>query len=184
MPFLPPASRAVGRSSPILRLCGIAALGAALLAASARLEIPFWPVPMTMQTFVVLMLGATAGPEGGVAAVFAYLLAGFVGLPVFAGGGGPLYFVGPTAGYLVGFLPAAAIVGFGARRGAMRSLPGALLVMLGADAVLFACGLAWLSVLIGPRAALTHGLLPFLPAEAVKIALATALSRVMTKRAG
>ncbi|MBX5454887.1 MAG: biotin transporter BioY, partial [Acidobacteriia bacterium] len=116
--------------------------------------------------------------------VFAYLLAGFAGLPVFAGGGGPLYFVGPTAGYLVGFLPAAAIVGFGARRGVTRRLPSAFLLMLGADMVVFACGLSWLSFLIGPRAALTHGLLPFLPAEAVKIALATALSRLVVKRAG
>ncbi|SVD67877.1 uncharacterized protein METZ01_LOCUS420731, partial [marine metagenome] len=89
----------------------LAVAGTLLLAISAKVQVPFWPVPMTMQTFVVLLLGIAYGPRLGVATGALYLLEGAVGLPVFAQGAGMAYLVGPTGGYLFGFVLAMYIVG-------------------------------------------------------------------------
>lgn len=153
----------------------LAIAGSALLALSAKVQVPFWPVPMTMQTFVVLVLGATYGARLAGATVALYLAEGALGLPVFATGSGLAYMAGPTGGYLLGFLAAALIAGFLAERGFDRRWPTALAAFLIADAALLALGVGWLSALIGWEKALTAGLLPFLPAEALKIALATAV---------
>ena len=150
--------------------------GSVLLAASAHVKVPFWPVPMTMQTFVVLMIGAGYGWRLGGATLIAYLVEGAAGLPVFTGGAGPLYMMGPTGGYLVGFVLAAALTGWLAERGAMRSLVWAVAAFVLADAIALALGVGWLSSLIGIDKAIAGGLLPFLPAEALKIVLATALT--------
>jgi len=149
-------------------------LGSALLAVSAKVQVPFWPVPMTMQTLVVLLIGAHAGTRLAGLTVLAYLLEGAVGLPVFSTGAGLAFMAGPTGGYLVGFLVSALLVSFAVERGFTRSLPAALAVFVVGDLVILGLGVAWLSTLIGFEKALMVGVLPFLPAEALKIALATA----------
>jgi biotin transport system substrate-specific component len=145
-----------------------------------------WPVPMTMQSFVVLFLGATLGPRLGVAAVALYLAQGAMGLPVFANTPPAVaslaYFMGPTGGFLVGFLPAAWLAGRAARPGVPLWRVGAGL--LGAHAVLLLAGLVWLAVFaqlasgavgVGFERAFVSGVQPFLLGTLVKVALATAL---------
>jgi biotin transport system substrate-specific component len=162
-------------SSPALRAIALALIGTALLTISAKIQVPFWPVPMTMQTFVVLVLGMAYGWRLAGATVLLYLAQGAFGLPVFAGGGGIAYMAGPTGGYLAGFLLAAIAVGWLAEHGWDRSVPRTLAAMLIGTAIIFACGLAWLATLIGLPQAISAGLAPFLLGEAVKIALATAI---------
>lgn len=159
-----------------LRAAVLAAVGSLLLTASAKVQVPFWPVPMTMQTFAVLVIGMAYGPRLGVATVALYLGQGALGLPVFAGAGAGLaYMAGPTGGYLAGFLVSAWAVGHLAGRGWDRNLLSGLAAFVIGDAVLFACGLSWLAALAGFETAVAAGLLPFLPGEALKIALAAAL---------
>jgi len=130
------AQKAVPGSSGLTRNLMLAVGGSLLLWASARLQVPFYPVPMTMQTFVVLMIGAAYGWRLGAATVALYLLQGALGMPVFAGtpekGIGLAYMAGPTGGYLVGYVAAAAVTGALAGRGGDRR--GAT-TRLGADAV-------------------------------------------------
>lgn len=149
-------------------------LGAAVLTLSAKVQIPFWPTPFTMQTLVVLLIGAVFGLRLGIATVAVYLAEGAVGWPVFAGGGGYAYFLGPTGGFLIGFLVAVAVVGYLAEHGFDRRWHTALIAFLAGDAVLFAFGLAWLIYLFGVADAISIGLTPFLLAEAVKITVAMA----------
>jgi biotin transport system substrate-specific component len=158
-----------------VRAVVLALIGTALLAISAKIQVPFWPVPMTMQTFAVLVLGMAYGWRLAGASVLFYLAQGAIGLPVFAAGGGIAYFAGPTGGYLLGFLLAAVAVGWLAEHGWDRSPLRTLAAMLIGTAVIFALGLAWLATLIGLPQAIGVGLVPFLPGEAVKIALATAI---------
>src|SRR5262249_11270176 len=119
---------------PLLRNCVLALIGTLLLTASAKIQVPFWPVPMTMQTFVVLCLGAVLGPRLGATTVLLYLAEGAVGLPVFAGtpekGLGLAYMAGPTGGYLVGFVAGAAVTGWLAERGWDRSIVRLFAAML------------------------------------------------------
>jgi biotin transport system substrate-specific component len=161
--------------SKALRAVVLAVIGTLLLTVSAKIQVPFWPVPMTMQTFVVLVLGMAYGWRLAGATVLLYLAEGAIGLPVFAKGGGLAYFAGPTAGYLFGFLVAAVAVGWLAERGWDRSVWRALGAMLIGTAIIFFFGIAWLSALIGLREAIAAGLVPFLTSEAFKIALATAV---------
>ena len=149
--------------------------GSLLLWITAKAQIPFWPVPMTMQTFAVLLLGAAYGWRLGGAAVLLYLAEGAVGLPVFTKGGGFAYLLGPTGGYLVGFLFAAIVVGWLAQRGWDRSAVTTVAAMLIGELIIFGLGVAWLAHLIGIDKAIAAGVTPFLWGEAVKIALATAL---------
>jgi biotin transport system substrate-specific component len=151
----------------------------ALLALSAHIKVPFWPVPMTMQTFVVLMIGAAFGARLAGATVLAYLIEGALGLPVFATGAGVLYMAGPTGGYLAGFLVAAVIVGWFADRGHGRSLTTSLIAFLVGEAVILSLGTAWLAYHIGVDKAIVGGVLPFLFGEGVKVALACAVLPVM-----
>ena len=150
--------------------------GSLFLAASAKIQVPFYPVPMTMQTFVVLFLGFALGSRLGALTVVVYLVEGAAGLPVFAGtpekGIGIPYMLGPTGGYLVGFVLAAWAVGALAERGWGRSLPrAAMAAMVGLVAV-YLPGLAWLAAVVGwSERVLALGLMPFLPGEVLKIAL-------------
>lgn len=161
---------------------GAVILAASLvLALSARLQVPFWPVPVTMQSFAVLVIAMACGRRLGVAAVGFYLLEGALGLPVFAGGGGLAYFSGPTAGYLLGFVLAAWLMGGLAERGWDRTAARALLAMTLGTALIFLCGLSWLGAFLwragdgGLYATLQAGLLPFVPGAVLKIVLAAAV---------
>ncbi|MBI2254144.1 MAG: biotin transporter BioY [Proteobacteria bacterium] len=153
-----------------------ALVGTLALAISAHTQVPFWPVPMTMQTFVVLMIGAAFGARLGAATLVAYLIEGTIGLPVFASAAG---LAGPTAGYLVGFLVAASLVGWLADRGHGRSVLTTLVAFVIGEAIMLGMGAGWLATKVGAVQALNLGVLPFLPAEGVKIALACALLPVL-----
>ncbi len=146
--------------------------GSAILALSAQLKIPLGPVPFTMQTFVVLVMGMVYGRRLATATVLLYLGEGALGLPVFATGGGIAYFSGPTAGFLLSFLVAAALLGGLAERGWGRTFASTMVAMLIGTAVIFAGGLAWLGTLIGFEKAVAVGFMPFILSESVKIVLA------------
>lgn len=165
----------VEAGNAIVRAIALVVAGSLLLTLSAKVQVPFWPVPMTMQTFVVLLIGATYGSRLAAATVLAYLAQGALGLPVFAKGGGLAYMMGPTGGYLVGFLLAAWVVGALAERGYDRRVLTALPMFLLGDLLIFLFGAGWLATLIGVEKAWVAGVVPFLPAEALKIALAMAL---------
>ena len=166
-------SASLGRRSNA-RDAVLALVGSLLLAISAKVQVPFWPVPMTMQTFVVLMLGAHAGLRVAGATVALYLIEGAAGLPVFSTGAGLAFMAGPTGGYLAGFLASAVFVGFAFESRFARTLPAVIAALLIGDALIMGLGFAWLSTLIGAEKAFAAGVLPFLPAEALKIALAAA----------
>ena len=158
----------------VARFAGLALLGSWLLAASAQVVLPMWPVPATLQSLVVLLLGALGGPALGVASVGAYLAQGAAGLPVFAGGkAGLAVLLGPTAGFLLGFVLAAWLAGFARGRGVLAA--GA--VLLAAHLVLFAPGVAWLAGFVGWARAFELGFLVFIPGTLVKTALALAVLR-------
>lgn len=165
---------------PVLRMAALMLLGSVALWLSAKIQIPLWPVPVTMQTFAVLVIGIAYGWRLGGATVLFYLAQGAIGLPVFAGGwseGGGLHHLvaGPTAGYLVGFAAAAAVVGRLAERGWDRSPVTAAAAMVIGNLVIYAMGIAWLGGMVGYGTALQVGLLPFLLGDALKVALGAAL---------
>jgi biotin transport system substrate-specific component len=163
-------------ASRIARFAALAIGGALALAMSAKAQVPFYPVPMTLQTLVVLAIGAAFGARLAAATVLLYLAEGVLGLQVFAGASaGPAYMAGPTGGYLVGFLVAAALVGWLAERGWDRSLGWLLAAAAFGDLAILACGFAWLAGLIGPEKAWLGGVVPFLPADVLKTLLASAL---------
>ena len=152
--------------------------GSVLIALCAKLRIvlPFGPVPVTGQTFAVLIAGALLGPWRGCLAVLAYLAEGAAGLPVFAFGGGFGVFAGPTGGYLIGFLPAACVTGLLARGGWDRRVSTTILAMALGNVAIYACGLLWLCCLMGAGAAvLAAGLYPFIAGDLLKIVLAAIL---------
>ncbi len=152
--------------------------GSLLLTLSAKINVPFYPVPMTMQTFVVVLIGAAFGWRMGAATVLFYLAQGAAGFPVFAGtpekGIGLAYLMGPTGGYLVGFVAGVAVAGWLAERGWDKSFLRLALAMLVAHAVIFAFGVAWLGALIGFEKAWIVGVAPFYLATAFKTVLAAA----------
>ena len=160
----------------ILRAVVLAVFGSLLLWASAKVQVPFYPVPMTLQTAVVLLIGVAYGPRLAAATLLLYLAEGAVGLPVFAGtperGIGLAYMVGPTGGYLAGFLAAAVISGWTAERS--RHWLTTALGLLAAIVAIHLLGAAWLATLVGPAKAVSLGVLPFLLGDAVKLALVTA----------
>ncbi len=149
--------------------------GSLLIALFARISVPlpFSPVPITGQTFAVLLVGALLGSRAGAVSVLAYLAEGIAGLPVFANGaGGPAVLFGPTAGYLYGFIAAAFIVGWLCERGWDRRLGTAAAAMVIGNLVIYLCGLPWLAGFVGVDNVLALGLLPFIPGDLLKIGLA------------
>lgn len=159
--------------TPALRFAALALLGSALLAVSAKVNVWIGPVPMTMQTYVVLALAAAFGARLGAATVALYIAEGLAGLPVFAGAAaGPAYMMGPTGGYLAGFLAAALFVGHLAERGYDRSLPKMLAIMAAGHAIIFAFGWAWLATIVGAEKAFAVGVAPFYAATVLKTLLA------------
>lgn len=169
--------------SQALHKAAAVGLGVVILTLASKVQVPFWPVPMTLQTLAVLMIGATAGMRLGGGTVLAWLGLGAVGAPVFATGAGLAYIAGPTGGYLAGFLLAALVVGYLADRGHGRTVVSALAMLLVGLIAIYALGLGWLSLLIGAPKAMAAGLLPFIPAEILKLALGTAILAVAWKQA-
>ena len=158
-------------------------LGSIALTISAKIKIPFYPVPMTMQTFVVLFLGISLGHKIGLATIGLYLLEGIVGLPVFSNspekGVGLLYFTGPTMGYLIGFLIACYLA-------SMIKFEDSYFVILGklvfATSTIYILGLLWLGTLIGwDKPIFTLGAKPFLLAEIFKISILALLAKQIVK---
>ena len=155
----------------------LVALGVAAMAIAAKIKVPMWPVPITMQTFVVLGLGAAYGARLGGVTMLGYLALGALGADVFTGSSasdyGLAYMMGSTGGYLLGFVLAAGFVGWAARRGWDRGFARNALVMLGGLALVYVPGLLWLGALFGfDQPILAWGLYPFLAGEALKVALA------------
>jgi biotin transport system substrate-specific component len=152
--------------------CLIAA-GSVLVALCAKVQIPMWPAPMTLQPFAVLLVGAVLGSRRGGLALLAYLLEGALGLPVFAHPiAGPAYFVGPSAGYLLGFPIAAYVVGRLCELGWDRRFITAAAAMAIGSTIILSLGFLWLIPALGPGAAFTSGVLQYLPGDAIKIAAA------------
>ena len=149
-------------------------LFSAFVALTAQVEIPLWPVPLTLQTLGVLFTGAVLGSRRGALALLLYLTEGALGLPVFAGGAsGVGYMLGPTGGYLVGFVVAAGVVGWLAQRGWDRRLVWAAVAMVIGNVIIYACGVAWLAVFLGDLwGALIKGMLLFVVGDLIKIAVA------------
>ena len=158
-------------------------LGSLLLTISAKIKIPFYPVPMTMQTFVVVLMGVTFGWKIGVATISLYLLEGIIGFPVFAGtpekGLGLIYFIGPTMGYLIGFLFAAFLAGY---LNLKTNIFLIFLKLILSVSIIYILGILWLGHLIGwDKPLLELGLIPFLLAELFKISLLTIITKKLIK---
>lgn len=168
---------ALGWRRDLVRDVILICLFSGFIALSSRIVIPLplTPVPLTGQSFAVLLTGALLGSRLGPVAVLLYLVEGAAGLPVFFGGSsGPGHLAGPTGGYLVGFALAAWVVGGLAERGYDRRYASSLLMMAGAQLVIYLCGLVWLSRFVLPEQVLRLGLFPFLVGDALKLGLASA----------
>ena len=171
-----PVIRTRAQGGGLLRAAGLAVVGSGLLALSAKMQVPFWPVPMTMQSLVVLLIGLAYGSRLGVAPVLAYLAVGRAGLRVFAGASaGAAYLAGPTGGYLAGFVLSAAWMGWLGERGWGRGLGRTSAAMASGHVLLFVPGVAWLAVLFGWQRAVAFGVAPFVAGTVVKTALGVAL---------
>lgn len=158
-----------------------AALMAALTAAGACIAIPVGPVPIVLQNLFIMLAGLLLGGRWGLISVAVYLLAGAVGLPVFAGGtGGVGKFVGPTGGYLLGFAAAAYLIGIISKSGRGRVAID-VIAMVAGTLIIYAFGVSWLKVVTGMSfsKALTVGMLPFLIGDAIKIAAAIPIARAL-----
>jgi len=167
----------------ILKYILIIFLGSILLTISSKIKIPFYPVPMTMQTFVVLFLGMSFGYKIGLATVSLYLLEGIIGLPVFSNspekGIGLVYFTGPTMGYLIGFLIAAFLAGYFKFSG---NLVNNFIKLLISVSTIYILGVFWLGSLIGwDKPIIQLGVTPFLLAELFKIIILTLLAKNILK---
>lgn len=153
----------------------LVAAGALLVAllAQVRIPLPFTPVPLTGQTFGVLLVGAALGSKRGFAALGLYTGLGLVGAPVFAGGASGLgYALGPTGGYLFGFILSAYIIGLLAERGLERDIRTSLLPFAVGTVIIYVLGAGGLAFYVGPQAAIAKGVLPFLPGDLLKLVLA------------
>ncbi len=145
------------------------------LSAQVAVRVPFTPVPVTGQTFAVLLAGALLGSRLGACALLLYLMEGAVGLPVFAGGSaGAWHLAGPTGGYLFGFVVAAFVVGWLAEHRWDRSFGRAILAMLAGEIAIYGLGLLWLARYVPAESLLPMGLTPFLLGDAAKLLLAAA----------
>ncbi|MHC4241004.1 MAG: biotin transporter BioY [Planctomycetota bacterium] len=152
--------------------------GSLLIALCARITVllPFSPVPVTAQTFAVLMIGALLGAKRGGLAALAYIIEGALGIPVFALGGGFAVLLGPTGGYLIGFIPAAYVTGFLAQKGWDRRIGTTVLAMIFGNIVIYTFGLLGLFRLMGiSKTVPAMGLYPFIVGDLVKIALVAAV---------
>ena len=171
------------QNSKILKYILIIFLGSILLTISSKIKIPFYPVPMTMQTFVVLFLGMSFGYKIGLATVSLYLVEGIIGLPVFSNspekGVGLVYFTGPTMGYLIGFLFATFLAGYFNFK---ENILNNFIKLLISVSTIYMLGVFWLGSLIGwDKPIIQLGVTPFLLAEVFKIAILTLLAKNILK---
>ena len=167
------------QSQKVLKSILVVLVGAILLTISSKIKIPFYPVPMTMQTFVVLFLGISFGYKIGIATVGLYLIEGIFGLPVFSNspekGVGIVYFTGPTMGYLIGFLLATFLAGY---LDLKTNIVSIFLKLILSVSVIYILGLIWLGILIGwDKPIFQLGAAPFLLAELFKILILTLLTK-------
>ena len=158
-------------------------IGSLLLTISAKVKIPFYPVPMTMQTFVVLLLGISLGPKVGTMSVILYLAEGILGIPVFSNspekGSGIIYFKGPTMGYLIGFIFASFLAG---KINYKSNILIIFLKLILVVSVIYILGMAWLGFLLGwDKPIFDIGAKPFLLAEVTKILLLTVITKQLVK---
>jgi biotin transport system substrate-specific component len=152
------------------------------LMAQIRIYIPFSPVPVTGQTFGVLFLGAVLGGKVAALSMVLYIAEGLSGIPVFAGvGSGPAYLLGPTGGYLIGFIPAAYLVGAFHKGGWGRKFLSSISIMILGTAVIFIFGITGLALTAGFVLALKIGLYPFIPGAILKILLAAGLTSTLNR---
>lgn len=165
---------------PAARRAFVVIAGVVLMVLAAKTQIPFWPVPMTLHTFAVMAFAVALGPQMAVSIVAAYLAVGAAGLPVFSGsperGIGLAYLLGPTGGYLAGYLAASWLVGTLARG---RRLAGQLVAMLVALALVYSAGLAWLALFVPASQLAAVGLWPFLPGDLLKLCVVAAGSALL-----
>ncbi len=166
-------------NTKILKYLLIIFLGSILLTLSSKIKIPFYPVPMTMQTFVVLFLGMSFGYKIGLATVGLYLLEGIIGLPVFSNspekGIGIVYFTGPTMGYLIGFLFATFLAGYFNFK---KNIFYVFLKLTASVSVIYILGVFWLGSLIGwDKPIIQLGVAPFLLAELFKVSILAILAK-------
>ena len=167
----------------ILKYILVVFLGSILLIISSKIKIPFYPVPMTMQTFVVLFLGISFGYKVAIATVGLYLIEGILGLPVFSNsperGVGLIYFTGPTMGYLMGFISACFLASFVKEKDNYLVI---LIKLILSVSTIYILGILWLGILIGwEKPIIQLGVKPFLLAEIVKIILLTLLAKKFIK---
>ena len=176
------------KTSKIVKYAFIALIGSIVLAVSSKIKIPFYPVPMTMQTLVVLAIGVLFGWKLGVATILLYLFEGIIGLPVFAGtpenGVGIVYFTGPTMGYLLGFIPAVFFSGL-LKVNFKYSLIGRFILNFALYAFsvsfIYIFGLIWLLYFVPIEKLWVLGALPFLPAEILKISILAIFVTIFNK---
>jgi biotin transport system substrate-specific component len=155
-------------ASSLTRWAALMVAGVILVAVAAHIEVPLYPVPITMQTFAVLVLGMAYGSNLGAATLALYMAAGLAGLPVFATGGA----LGPTFGYIIGFILAAGLVGWLAEQGWDRSVVKTAAAMLAGNVLIYVPGLVVLAWFVGAGKVLEYGLYPFLFGDALKLLLA------------
>jgi len=169
--LLSTALNAHPRARAVLAILG----GSALIGLGAQVSVPMLPVPMTLQTLAVVLVGLTAGSRLGAGAVLAYLAQGAAGLPVFAGGAaGAAWLIGPTAGFLWGFVAMAFLAGLAVERGLARGLLSTLVATLAVSAVVYVPGVLWLTAVtpLDLSGAMARGMIPFLLGDTVKALIA------------
>ena len=156
------------------RKAGLVLGGSLFIALAAQVSVPFFPVPLTLSTLAVLLVGLTLGARLGAAAVLAYLAEGAMGLPVFAGGMSTASLVGPTAGFLYGYVGMAWLAGLAVEKGLARGIVSTALCGIGVSALLYVPGLAWPAAVMGVGAPdlWAHWMVPFLIGDAVKAVIA------------
>ena len=176
------------KQAKITKYVFFALLGTILLAISSKIKIPFYPVPMTMQTLVVLLIGVIFGWKIGVATISLYLFEGIIGLPVFAGtpekGVGLTYFTGPTMGYLLGFIPAVFFSGFlkvNFKNNLIFSLIVNFVIFAFSVSFIYIFGLIWLFNFVPFEKLWALGVLPFLPAELFKVSILAIFVTIFSK---
>lgn len=176
------AAQRIANSVPVSLQSAAAVIGGvALLTLSAKIQVPFWPVPLNLQSMAVMALALSLGPRLAMATFAAYLAAGAAGLPVFAGsperGLGLLYIAGPTGGYLIGMLAASWLVGV---LGAGRGLAGRTGAMLAGMAVIYGLGVAWLALYVPAPRLLAEGIAPFILGDLVKTGIVAASASLVS----